>query len=465
MMKKRLLQTYEIRRDFCSSKMMPLFPLSAVSSRGSIPPSLIASQQEQSAMESDQLPNQAKTYVFSNPELEFKLLRQLGLITYGGATFGECSEVARHMGDWDLDGWAREWSRLASTVEHRAEESLEREHFVSAREAFLRAANYYQSAEYYALLNAGSNAHFGLKCRECFLKAVPLLQFHGEAVNIETRNEFYPCYFFTPEASDGKRKTVMLVPGIESCGEEQYFYHGISALRRDYNVLIFQGPGQTGLLRHQPTNFLRHDFEVPLLVAVDYLETRQDVDMRSLAIIGSGLGGYFAARLAVFDHRVKALVVNPPFVNIHRIFRQLIGLRAANVDVAIEHINELPDTILAPRLKMFILNMCRRFGLNRLQQLLHATEQYSIEDRLYRIHCPTLSICGESPYPEMETQAQEFHDGISSTNKSLHTIPSLYGDDAHDHVSNLSELNRVIFDWLDELPAINAIRTDAEAPE
>jgi pimeloyl-ACP methyl ester carboxylesterase len=205
------------------------------------------------------------------------------------------------------------------------------------------------------------------------------------------------------------------------------------------------------MMRIDPTSFLRHDFEVPMLVGVDYLQTRSDVDMSSLSVIGSGLGSYFVSRLAVFDPRIKALVVNPPFVDMHEIFLGLLGPRATYVDFALDDLNELPETILRVPLKLFILNMCRRFGINRLQQFIRATEMYSIADRLYRITCPTLCILGDSAYPALEAQSKRYFDGISSEIKAIKTVHSIHEADAHDHVSNLATLNQFIFDWLDEL--------------
>ncbi len=389
--------------------------------------------------------------ILSNPDFEFKLLRQLGLITYGGATFGECYKAARNMLNWDLPEWVLQWAALAAEVEDSAEHSQSRGHLISASEAWLRASNYYHAAEYYALIANADHVSFGMKCRECFEKAMPLLPFHGETVDLKALGNTYPCYFFKPDASNTPRKTIMLVPGIESCGEEQYFYHAVSALQRGYAVFIFQGPGQTGMIRISPKSYLRHDFEVPLLVGVDYLEKRADVDMSSLAVIGSGLGSYFVSRLAVFDPRIKALVVNPPFVDMHKIFIGLLGPRATYVDFALDDLNDLPETILRVPLKLFILNMCRRFGVNRLQEFIRATEQYSISDRLYRIQCPTLCIRGDTAYPELEVQSQMYFEGISSEIKSLKSVQSIHEADAHDHVSNLSTLNQIIFDWLDEL--------------
>ncbi|MDT8324302.1 MAG: hypothetical protein RRA94_09330, partial [Bacteroidota bacterium] len=215
--------------------------------------------------------------------------------------------------------------------------------------------------------------------------------------------------------------------------------------------LVFQGPGQTVMMRIEPGSQLRHDYEVPLQEALDYLDTRTDVDHERIALLGSGIGSYFATRAAVFDPRVKALITNPPFVNLHRIFLALIGPRATKVDVALSDIHELPPSILRTEMKLFVINMCRRFGVSRLQELLHATRQYTSEELLYRVHCPVLSIYGDNAYPELESQAELFIAKIGSAEKQSIRIPSLHVADAHDHVGNIALLNQRVFDWLDEL--------------
>jgi len=396
-------------------------------------------------------PSQAQPAILKKPEFEFKLLRQLGLSVYGGATFGECYSVAETMLEWDPAQWTQRWADLAAGVEERGLNSLNAGHHVSAREALLRACNYYHAAEYYALISNGPHAHYGLKCQQCFEAASPYLEHHVVAVSIKADVVEYPCYFLSPDDSGVPRKTVLLVPGIESCGEEQYFYAGISALRRGYNVLIFQGPGQTGLLRTSPECYLRHDYEVPLQVALDYLHARKDVDTERLAVMGSGLGGYFSARLAVYDHRVKALALNPPFINLYRTFLALIGQRATAVDFTVADIEDLPDSIIRTDMKLFILNMCRRFGVTRLQELLKATQTYTIEDTLYRITCPALAVHGEAAYPELDSQAVQFFEKIGSEIKYREYIPAIHIADAHDHIGNLALLNQTVFDWLDEL--------------
>ena len=105
------------------------------------------------------------------------------------------------------------------------------------------------------------------------------------------------------------------------------------------------------------------------------------VDNDRIALIGNGFGSYFATRVTVFDPRVRALVVNPPYLNLHRSFIEAIGQRAMMFDVDYHALNELPPSLMRGVIKLLVLNMCRRFGASRLQALVKATESYSVEDR------------------------------------------------------------------------------------
>ena len=74
--------------------------------------------------------------------------------------------------------------------------------------------------------------------------------------------------------------------------------HG--ALQRGISVLMIDGPGQGGTLqRHKIVS--RHDYEIPIGRCIDYLATRTDVDLSRIAVCGSSLGGYYAARAAALN--------------------------------------------------------------------------------------------------------------------------------------------------------------------
>ena len=48
----------------------------------------------------------------------------------------------------------------------------------------------------------------------------------------------------------------------------------------------------------------RPDYEVAISAAVDYLESRPDVDADKICLVGQSMGGYYGARLAKAGHDV-----------------------------------------------------------------------------------------------------------------------------------------------------------------
>jgi len=103
-----------------------------------------------------------------------------------------------------------------------------------------------------------------------------------------------------------KPAVVILVPGLDSVKEELHIY-GDDFLRRGMAVLAVDGPGQGEMEFEYP---LRHDYEVPVHYAINYLESRQDVDAKRVGLMGVSFGGQFAVRAAAFEHRLKAVIEN-----------------------------------------------------------------------------------------------------------------------------------------------------------
>src|SRR5207237_5715381 len=89
---------------------------------------------------------------------------------------------------------------------------------------------------------------------------------------------------------------VILVPGLDSVKEELHNY-GDDFLRRGMAVLAIDGPGQGEMEFEFP---MRHDYEVPVKYAINYLERRPDVDANRVGLMGVILGGYYALRADAF---------------------------------------------------------------------------------------------------------------------------------------------------------------------
>ena len=91
--------------------------------------------------------------LFNDKSFSFETLRALGYAPYGGADIGEVTSTASRIPDGDLTAWYTQWRALAERIHADADRSAAEGHPVSAREAYLRASNYYRLCEFY--LRAG----------------------------------------------------------------------------------------------------------------------------------------------------------------------------------------------------------------------------------------------------------------------------------------------------------------------
>src|SRR5277367_6613065 len=88
-------------------------------------------------------------FLFDDEMFSFETLRAAGHGAYGGAELGEVLVTARAIPEGDEAAWQQQWKATAERVEQLARQSLAGGHRVSAREALLRASNYYRAAEFF----------------------------------------------------------------------------------------------------------------------------------------------------------------------------------------------------------------------------------------------------------------------------------------------------------------------------
>ncbi len=215
-----------------------------------------------------------------------------------GAQIGEAWAVAAHVQAGDATSWYNAWSSYADRLYEMATESRAGGHRVSARNAFLRASNYYRTAYIFmfALPVDPRVIEAYDKQTDAFQKAAALFKPQIEILKIPYENTTLPGYFIKPDASAAPRKTLLCTGGYDGTCEELFFTIASGALERGYNVLTFDGPGQGGALVRQKLP-MRADWEKVVTPMVDYLLTRPDVDSARI--------DYTAVALAAILHRVR----------------------------------------------------------------------------------------------------------------------------------------------------------------
>jgi dienelactone hydrolase len=243
------------------------------------------------------------------PWFSYQFRRALGETQEGGGAISECFQVASRITPGDKESWHREWLVVAERNRDRGDRAEAAGHVATARACWLRAVDYYRSAEFWL---AGDDprrlALFG-ECERCFQKAGRYFDPPAETVGVPYEGGVeLPAYFLrSPLAEPGRTPVLIGFGGLDSFKEELLFMVGRGALERGISCLLVDGPGQGGALRRHRLH-TRFDYEIPVGRCVDYLLSRGDVDPERIAVSGSSLGGYYAARAGAFEHRLAAVI-------------------------------------------------------------------------------------------------------------------------------------------------------------
>jgi pimeloyl-ACP methyl ester carboxylesterase len=410
------------------------------------------------------------SFLFKDEAYSFETLRAGGAGPYGGADLGEIVATARAIKEGDDDSWLRAWKVTAERVHGIAEASLAAGHRVSARQAYLRASNYYRTAEFFRRENPGSDElalRLARRARETFGYAMELMERPARQLSIPYEDTSLPGYMFTVDDSHAPRPTVIYTNGYDSTAEESWFAIAAPALERGYNVIAYDGPGQGAVIRERGLLF-RRDWESVLSPVLDYALALPDVDGERVAHFGYSLGAYLVARAAAFDHRAAALILDDGLYDFHQAY--VNALPAFVMKLVQARRDRIPNWLIGLRARF---DTQARWGLNNglwtiggsgYADFLRRTSDYSLDGLAEQITTPTLI---------MDAEADQFLKGQPDELASAMTAPTTMaylttseGAGEHCHVGSLLRAHQVMFDWLDEivLPGTDAAPRTAAAP-
>ena len=399
--------------------------------------------------------------LFADPLYDFQLQRALGYTLSGGADINECLYTARDIKAGDDESWYAAWRATGGRIYAIGEKCSAKGHRVSARQAFLRASNYFRTAEFFLHRHPRDPRilkTWGLS-RQAFRRAAALMDHPVEVIKIPYEGTTLPGYFCRPDASPKPRKTIILQTGFDGTGEELYLEVAFFALKRGYNVLIFEGPGQGGALREQHLYF-RPDWEKVVTPVVNYALTRPEIDPKRLTLWGISMGGYLAPRAAAFEPRLAALIANTGIYDAaanksqgkkpgDRLTRKELEQEPEKINQAIRRIMQ-GSTLM----RWYINQGMFAFGKKSPGAFLLALQDYNLKGVAPRIKCPTLVVDNEGDL-FLHGQARRLYDAL--------TCPKTYilftrRDMAASHcqMGALAISNQRILDWLDQ--------TDPQSP-
>ncbi len=240
-----------------------------------------------------------------------------------GVDANDFQRVTHTIERWD--DWCKVWSECGAMHAQMGAKAEAEGLYESAGYHYLHAVMAYHFGKYLFVNQPDALRTAHNHVVNLYEKALPYFEFPGERVAIPYEGGATMYGILRKPWHTPKPPVVILVPGLDSVKEELHSY-GDDFLRRGMAVLAIDGPGQ-GEMEFEHS--MRHDFEVPIRYAIDYLESRPDINANRVGMMGVSLGGYYAPRAAAFEPRVKATIANAGSYNFLSHFDRLPQLTRA----------------------------------------------------------------------------------------------------------------------------------------
>lgn len=213
------------------------------------------------------------------PNLNFQINR---VLSNGpeGCREEELWEIAPRLREFDGRTWYEQWHMLAQRAEDDGR--------------FMHAAYYHRMSEFFLPDSVPEKNTTYRDFQRCFYQAL------GEGVLSREAVPFQGAELPALRLKAPDEKGVVLVHGgFDSFMEE--FYLSVRRLPElGYSVVLFEGPGQGGTLRHGLK--MDHRWEKPVSAVLDHF------GLDGVCLIGISLGGYLALRAAAHDQRIARVV-------------------------------------------------------------------------------------------------------------------------------------------------------------
>lgn len=370
----------------------------------------------------------------------YQFRRGLGETQEGGGAVSEVLQAGSRIIPGDVESWHREWTVIARRNHERGDAELVRGHVRTAMNCWLRAANYYREAEFWLDPHDPRRLATFSACetvsRQFFTRLTP----PGEIVEIPYENGVsLPGYFIRSPVGGSKQPVLISFGGLDSFKDELWFMTGRGAVQRGLSVLLVDGPGQGGTLRRHGVT-TRFDYEVPVGKCIDWLTARADVDAARIAVSGSSLGGYYAARAGAMEPRLAACIAHGAMWD--------IGARWKTRDDS----------------HGLAKHMCWVFGGANMKEAAEIAAPFKLEGVLEKMRCPFLVIHGGHDVLGVENARTVFdyaqRHGVKATLRLTEAEETGAEHCQHDNPTLGQEL---MLDWLTDALGIDQ-RTLAYGP-
>ena len=367
-------------------------------------------------------------FVWSNAALVTK-----SMAPYGAVALGEIDEVCERLRPRrsEPDAWREEWCAMGQRLEGVAAAADAEGRQMTAGNYYLRAGMYYFTGERF-VPPGEEKTRIGKKALECQHAGLRRRHPNIEFVEVSYERTTLPALFMKAPGVSGRAPTLVMFDGMDNCKEMSVLFAGLELAARGMHTLAIDGPGQGESLRLRGLSS-RHDYEVPGAAAYDYVAARPDVDSSRVVAMGYSFGGYYAARIAAFEHRYAAGVA---FAALHW------DLAAWQREIKRRHDSDPKTTAQSTFHFPWVM------GCPDMEAAIEKAKSFSLAGVAERIACPFLIVHAEDDRVVPVASAHALYAAVGSPRKHLKILTAADGGTYHAQADNRQVGVDYIADWI-----------------
>jgi alpha-beta hydrolase superfamily lysophospholipase len=337
--------------------------------------------------------------------------------------------VAREGADKGTEAFFESWGAMADRLVTLGEEAEAAGYGRSASEKYLRATAYYMTAERMQSRHYAPRQKMYATMLATMHGAIAAAKLDWEHVDIAYEGTSFPGLFI-PGKGDGPRPTMVFCNGLDSVKEMITLAVRDTFCDRGISILAIDHPGVGEALRLKGLCAVP-DSERWAGAAVDYLETREDVDHDRLGMMGWSLGGYYSPRAACYEKRFKLCVAWGANHN----WGELQTRRLAN-----EGENPVPH---------YWDHVMWVWGRDTMDDFMALMPQVTLNGHMQNMTVPFLVVHGANDRQiPIEYAHQTYDQAINSPDRELKFFTEREGGVEHVSADNMEPVRSYIADWI-----------------
>ena len=341
----------------------------------------------------------------------------------------EVRQIARQGEDAGTEAFFTAWTNMGGRLVALGEEAEKAGHRRSAAEKYCRATAYYMTAE------RMQSRHYEPRWRvyrtmlDTMSRAISVGNLNVQRVEIPYEGSSFPG-LFVPGQGAGPRPCMVFCNGLDSVKEMIYLTMRDTLAVRGISCLMIDHPGVGEALRLKGMTAIP-DSERWAGAAVDYLESRADVDKKRIGMMGWSLGGYYSPRAAAFEKRFALCVAWGANHNWGELQKRRL---AREGDRPVPHYWD---------------HVMWVWGKKTLEEFMAFTPAVSLNGVVERITVPFLITHGANDRQIPREYAHQSYDqAVNSPRRELKFFTEREGGVEHVSADNIEPVRSYIADWI-----------------